>query len=726
MHRADQARAEAERARRTAQESGEHYRALVENINVGITRVDAEYRVLMINEAQARMFRKPVSELLGRHCYREFEKREAICAHCPGTRAMSTGQWSEVEIEGVRDDGSRVMARVRAFPTRAADGSISGFIEVIEDITRRKHAEEALRESEEVFRSISSSALDAIIMIDHEGCVSFWNESAERMFGYSKEEVIGRMVHELIAPVRLHGACQRGIAAFQECGRGPDLNKVAELTAVRKNQEEFPVELSLSAVKLRGKWHAVGIIRDITERKKVERQLQEAKADADAANRELASTNHQLEMTLEQACQSARQARTATQAKSAFLANMSHEIRAPLTSILGFAENLLDADLSAEERTDAIHTIRRNGEHLLSLVNNILDLAKIESERVEIESLDCNPTQLVAEVRSAMRGRAENKGLKLITDFVGPIPQTMHTDPTRLRQILINLVSNAIKFTSEGSVAIVTQMLDQPPSPAPPNGRRTGSLIQFEVIDTGIGITPAQLARLFRPFTQADSSTTRRFGGTGLGLAISRRLAQMLGGDITAESTPGHGSTFRVRVAAGPLEEGSTSRSSQPADADARMVIGAAALHGSLLHCRVLLAEDGPDNQRLLSCFLVKAGAEVSVVGNGRLALEAALAAWESGPPFDVVVMDMHMPIMDGYTATRRLRGKGYRWPIVALTAHAMSGDRERCLEAGCDDYATKPIDRARLIAVIQKQLQRWSSGVSLPVSCRPQPAAPS
>jgi signal transduction histidine kinase/CheY-like chemotaxis protein len=383
-------------------------------------------------------------------------------------------------------------------------------------------------------------------------------------------------------------------------------------------------------------------------------------------------------------------ANEASRAKSDFLANMSHEIRTPMTAVIGYADLLLDPGLTVSERLDHVQTIRRNGAHLLSLINDILDLSKIEAGKMTVEHIACSPSQLIADVSSIMRVRATDKGLVFAVEFATPIPETIISDPTRFRQALLNLVGNAVKFTRQGSVRIVASC-DPPGTPEP--------RLTLEVADTGMGLSPEQCSRLFQPFEQADNSTTRESGGTGLGLAICRRLAQLMGGDITVQSLPGRGSSFFMTVATGPLDgvkllTGLVEAQGPEADAEAQ----AASRRAAPLRCVVLLAEDGVDNQVLISTVLKKAGASVEIVENGRLAVERALAAEAAGTPFDVVFMDMQMPELDGYGATTLLRQKGYRGPIVALTAHAMAGDRERCLTAGCDDFLTKPIHRAKLI----------------------------
>jgi len=384
-------------------------------------------------------------------------------------------------------------------------------------------------------------------------------------------------------------------------------------------------------------------------------------------------------------------AEAATRSKSEFLANMSHEIRTPMTAIVGYAELLADPKQAESERRSSIEIIRRNGEHLLSVINDILDLSKIEAGRMEVETVETSPFQVLHDAASLMQVRATASSLGLRTEFQFPLPETIHTDSMRLRQVLINLIGNAIKFTSEGEVVVTLSM------------RKVGKderRLFFEVRDTGIGMSAEQCDGLFMPFTQADASTTRRFGGTGLGLVISRRLVEMLGGTIDVESQPGRGSSFTFSIATGPIDDSKlidrieqVSVVSQPKSPPSTSDDSPVRLDG-----RILLAEDGLDNQRLIRFHLERAGADLTVVDNGRIAVQRLFESIVAGTPFDLVLMDMQMPEMDGYAATRVLRHRGCHLPVIALTAHAMAGDRERCLAAGCDDHLTKPIDRVRLV----------------------------
>ena len=458
-----------------------------------------------------------------------------------------------------------------------------------------------------------------------------------------------------------------------------------------------PAEVRQLAAALTAKWQLTKQVR--SKMTDLEYVVAERTCQLQQANDGLYQLNAQLVAARDVA-------QAANQAKSRFLANMSHEIRTPMTAILGFAEMLQEPDLPEAKRREAIQTICRSGRHLLSLINDILDLSKIESGRLEVTRGPCRLPELVEEVVGLMRPQADGKGLAFGAECVGAVPKTIQTDATRLRQILVNLVGNALKFTETGFVRVRVSF-DRPPArddhaPAEPQ-------VLFEVVDTGIGMTDAQVERVFQPFVQADAETTRRYGGTGLGLAVSQRLARMLGGDITVESRRAEGSVFRVRIPAGPLNgvqfvDEKTWGQRAPARA-----VGASSAAALRLPspCRVLIAEDGPDNQRLIVHFLTTAGAETAVADNGRAAIELAAAASTDGRPFDVILMDMQMPDLNGYESTQLLRAQGHTGPILALTAHASNSDREKCLAAGCDDFLTKPIDRGRLIQAVQHWLTK-------------------
>jgi len=395
-------------------------------------------------------------------------------------------------------------------------------------------------------------------------------------------------------------------------------------------------------------------------------------------------------------------AESSNKSKSEFLANMSHEIRTPMTAIIGFAD-LLESEFlkDASQTTHAIQTIRSNANLLLTIINDVLDMSKIDAGKMMVEQIRFSPSQIVEEAVSLMRPRAIGKGIDIRLNYETAIPARIKSDPTRLRQILFNLIGNAIKFTEVGGITINTAF------------QKDSGQMRFRIVDTGIGMTPQQrdtIAR-FDAFSQADGSTARQFGGTGLGLRIANSFATMLEGGIHVESTLGKGSIFTLTVSTGDIhgvefiniEKIPQQWEVQPNQTESD---SAPELHKTLplSGLRILLAEDGPDNQRLISFHLKKSGASVTIADNGRIAVEQIEKATA---PFDVVFMDMQMPELDGYAATRLLRKNGYTRPIIALTAHAMESDRQKCIDAGCDDYTTKPINRQSLIELAESYGKR-------------------
>ncbi|MCY2985855.1 MAG: PAS domain-containing protein [Planctomycetota bacterium] len=423
-----------------------------------------------------------------------------------------------------------------------------------------------------------------------------------------------------------------------------------------------------------------GTLQDISQIKTSERKLQDAQIRAQAAS----------------------------DAKSEFLANMSHEIRMPMTAILGFADLLASESegdpIRPNEHNEYVNTIQRNGKQLLKIINDILDISKIEAGKMTVELIPTSPRILIVELLQLMRVNSDSKKLSLNAVFETDLPTTIMTDPLRLRQILVNLVGNAIKFTEVGGVTLFVRF------------DTSVAELQFRIVDTGIGMNLEQSRRLFEPFSQADSSVTRRFGGTGLGLNISKRFAELLNGSIQVESALGKGSAFVLILQSvqfdgmevmpqvlaphvlAPQASSSLTQSHSPRPLDG---------------LRILFAEDGPDNQLLIALILRKAGAKVTVVENGKLAVEAltedhSLSGKLAFPPlFDLLLSDMQMPELDGYSTARLLREKGWQFPIIALTANAMSSDKAECLAAGCNDYATKPIVKADLISTCQRWMRK-------------------
>jgi PAS domain S-box-containing protein len=536
---------------------------------------------------------------------------------------------------------------------------------LIAEIAERRRSEESLKHAEALLAGVLKSALDGVMAFesvrDSSGMISDFrwlltNPSAERLMGKAHDYLLGRKMLEVFPGYKTEGLFD-AYARVVEKGEPLHVAKFYE-------HDGLSLWLEISAVKL-GDGFSV-TFADITTRMVAEEQLKAAKETAELA----------------------------TRSKSEFLANMSHEIRTPITAMVGFADIMLDPDQTQSDRVDGLQTIRRNAKHLLDLINEILDLSKIEAGRMTVESLPTELPPLLSDVMSIMRPRALEKGIELNLRFADKIPKTVVTDPVRTKQILMNLVSNALKFTEHGQVEI--HVSSDPSAQA----------LSLSVTDTGIGITAEQMSKLFQPFTQADSSTTRRFGGTGLGLTISKRFAQMLGGDITVQSVVGVGSTFTAKIA------GAGDGSGACCKVEDALVVPQVGpdLVIEKISGRVLLAEDGKDNQRFIAAMLRKAGAEVVIAENGRIAVEKAQAE-----RFDLILMDMQMPELDGYAATSRLRGRGYSKPIIALTAHAMADDRAKCIQAGCTDYLIKPIDRRLLVQTVAQYMKERQLDVVQP-----------
>ena len=530
------------------------------------------------------------------------------------------------------------------------------------DITEQKLVEQEVRLSEERMRLAASAAGLGAFHIDLDRDRVFWSDEFKKLVGIDpndQTEVAVKDLPEFIHPDDRLLAGQHVEKVLNDLDN-PDhgivhriIRNEGEVRWIRmQTRSMYEGEEESKRIRL-----IVGTFLDITAQRESEEILATAK----------------------------RQAEAASESKSAFLANMSHEIRTPMTAILGYAD-LLEERVIDDESRDYLGTIRRNGDYLLGIINDILDLSKIEADKFDIDVELFDPSKVVEDVRGIMDVRANERGIKLVVDYATSIPIIIESDAKRLKQILINLVGNAIKFTTHGGVKILVAYADRK--------------LRFEVCDTGIGMTPEQRERLFKPFSQGDSSITQQFGGTGLGLAISGRLATMLGGEIICDSEINCGSTFIATIDIGKITNVDlvTPKGSTP-----QTINEDSTLKNIRLEANILVVDDRRDIRFLSKQILGKAGANITEAEDGLLAVETVEQIMANGETFDLILLDMQMPNLDGYDTAATLRRLGYGGPIIALTADAMQGDMNKCLEAGCNDYLSKPIDAASMLKLVSK-----------------------
>ncbi len=516
-----------------------------------------------------------------------------------------------------------------------------------------------------------SKAPIALLWTDREHKVLWWNLRAQQLLELKEALPLGKTLHKVLGVPA--SALPPLVPQDSDTTPIPQVSLTVETPSGKQLCLEFSLTYPSSDEDGPLQW----AFTDATWHKEIEAQIGHYTSNVEQAfiRTEFAKQSAEAE----------------NRAKSSFLANMSHEIRTPMTAILGFAETLQDPDLLPEERDHAIETIHSNGTYLLGLINDILDLSKLNAEMMTLEKNEIDLRKNFFDVQDLLQDRAKGKGIQLKVEAPDGLPRSFRGDPIRLHQIFINLVGNAIKFTHQGEVIL--------------RARKSPSACELiiEVQDTGIGITPEQAERIFEQFSQAQSSTTRRYGGTGLGLAISKRLCEAMGGKLTVSSREGEGSTFAFNL---PLNKEACEAPWLPLEASPPAKVRKKPKSAPKLQGRVLLADDGPDNLRLISYLLRKTGVELQTAVHGGEALQFALEARDKGTPFDLILMDLEMPELNGFEATRCLREKGISCPILALTAHGMQEILDQALQAGCNGSVTKPIDRQKFFETLASLLK--------------------
>ena len=637
-------------------------KALLDSIPDCVFFKDTHHRFIRVNHAETELLGvSSVLDVIGRRIDQILPDRDATSIHAQENHIMSSGETLVGEEELVTAaDGRQLWMAITRAPLLNATGQVIGTLGIRRDVTLRKRAEEEVRTSEQRFRSYFTLGVVGKAVFGPDGAIHEVNDYLCTILGYSPEELQNKPYFELTKKADLRAEKE----AFDAVCRGESDDFTIEKRILRKDGGQLHVISAVRALRREDGMidHCIANVLDISERKTMEEDLARAKERAEAA----------------------------TRAKGQFLATMSHEIRTPLNAIIGMSRLLSESELAPEDKTHAeiIHT---SSETLLSIVDDVLDFSKIEAGHLELEQVPFDPQFIANSCVQMLALKAGEKGLEMETNFGPGLPTQVIGDPARLRQILGNLLNNAVKFTEKGTITVNVTLEDQDVG---------NVLLRFEVIDTGIGIPEERRNRLFKSFSQVDASTSRNFGGTGLGLVISKQLAELMGGTADFESQVGEGSTFWFTALFGKCtDEESTETDQKVRDTVAKKEMLSAA------ETQILLVEDNRVNQKVAKAILRKLGFKADIAENGLKALKAL-----AEKDYHIVLMDVQMPEMDGLEATQRIRAgqdnvRNADIPIIAMTAHAFREDRDRCLKAGMQDYVTKPIRPEQLSKAIHNLL---------------------
>ncbi len=637
--------------------SQEKHRFVVQNLSEGIILTDLDGKITFVNKRMEVLTGYSNKELVGEVASELLVSPEETKSIKQNIEQLKKGHSNDYAVEHIHKSGAKWMGRIKASPYKNPQGEIIGTMGAITDITTEQLAEIKVRESEVMLRKIIDASLDAIINIDAAGNVIAWSDQATRIFGYTHEETMGKNMGDFIVPPQHRAAHARGMKHFLRTGEGPVLNKRIEITGFDKGGREFPIELSISPIKMDGKYFFSGFIRDITDRKKAEQDLISAKQEAEQA---------QL-------------------AEQQFLANMSHEIRTPMNAVIGMTHLLYETN-PTEAQKEYLDSLRFSADSLMGIISNILDLSKIEANEIEFEQRTFNLLELLKSLQQTFQFKVREKPISVVLDLDSKIKNHLIGDSVRLNQILTNLLGNASKFTNKGTIGVKAKLV------AATGGQY---IIQFQVHDTGIGIDKNSIDKIFENFKQADVKITRKFGGTGLGLTIVKNLVELQGGSIEVESIEGEGSVFNIVL---PFKDSGVLQTEVSIKEDSENQISEIIKDTS-----ILVVEDNLMNQKLIKKILELWNCDFEIASNGFIALEKT-----SQKKFDIILMDIHMPEMDGCETTRKIRenseNKNQDAVIIALTAAALLDEKNRALESGMNDFLTKPFSPKQL----KVQLGKW------------------